>query len=659
MDITLSHRFHLSYKVCMDPIARVKPLIHRRYRVGSLVIASLMTLVASGPCHQAAAAREIYIGRGGTELVVLDRTSETLSASNHPLAYYARLYSHAPIRFVPECKDSVLTLTLENLTPPDSDPPGMWRPRGSQVFQKSPIHQGDYDKVGDTILRNKDSANWTAPADKAYLHRLDEPLLLDYFTLLDDTPSTAMATIAPRLLQIGQRLIAAHPTDLHVRVVYWDALLRNSQTDQLRAELATWKAAVAATPHRWIAFEYSQAEEELASLECSRSATNAFDIVEAFHDGRTGLKEFLTTFPAVLRAREYREPIRGLITRGPDYLPLQILAKVTRVAATLMLMDGRRDEARALLLSCYRLGQMLNARNVDIERLIGIAVRAISIGGLEVYAKDCTQTPEELASLYQTLIQFEQNPPPRSGISLSDALGVPPSPILYLEKQVREAHTDAKFHLLCAAIATRYKVLTTGRFPQKPDDFGALLPNGLPADPFTSGTLRFRPDYPQPFAVYSVGPDRIDQLAGISYDPTNGTVSAGDVVMTISREPKYPFPLKPLHSSTRDQLLAQLPNGLPVDIFANTWGLPLSVSNTTPVRVFSFGPGTNQQDTKDRYDIEQYMKGPPIGINGITVPTPTPHSSNGYKPPYIPLVLYDPTNGIISGGDLYINIPPR
>ena len=69
------------------------------------------------------------------------------------------------------------------------------------------------------------------------------------------------------------------------------------------------------------------------------------------------------------------------------------------------------------------------------------------------------------------------------------------------------------------------------------------------------------------------------------------------------------------------------PNGLPVDPFADSRGRPLGVSNTTPVYIYSYGPDTDESQARQAGDR------------------------------YIPEVLYDPTNGTISHGDLFIAIP--
>lgn len=53
----------------------------------------------------------------------------------------------------------------------------------------------------------------------------------------------------------------------------------------------------------------------------------------------------------------------------------------------------------------------------------------------------------------------------------------------------------------------------------------------LPVDPFlTSASLHLRVHPDGGFVLWSIGPDRIDQSAALLYDPTNGTVSGGDIV---------------------------------------------------------------------------------------------------------------------------------
>lgn len=54
-------------------------------------------------------------------------------------------------------------------------------------------------------------------------------------------------------------------------------------------------------------------------------------------------------------------------------------------------------------------------------------------------------------------------------------------------------------------------------------------------DPFTGEPIRIKVDS-APAKLYSVGPDGTDQGGDVEYDPSNGTISAGDVVLRINRK---------------------------------------------------------------------------------------------------------------------------
>ena len=69
-----------------------------------------------------------------------------------------------------------------------------------------------------------------------------------------------------------------------------------------------------------------------------------------------------------------------------------------------------------------------------------------------------------------------------------------------------------------------------------PESIQALVPDylpELPTDPFNaeeSPELRYVSDE----IVYSIGPDKKDQEAAIKYDPTNGTISQGDIFFAMN-----------------------------------------------------------------------------------------------------------------------------
>jgi hypothetical protein len=153
--------------------------------------------------------------------------------------------------------------------------------------------------------------------------------------------------------------------------------------------------------------------------------------------------------------------------------------------------------------------------------------------------------------------------------------------------------------------------------------------------------------------LYSFGPDRLDQRAQVEYDPTNGTISIGDISKVVRARPQYPFSSGGLHARTPSDVFARFSEGLPVDIFANSRGRGLGVSSTTPVRIYSFGPDTNQEDLTHCENAGQQAALPTVYLYSAPAIT----GCYGQPPRYIPNLPYDPTNGTVSPGDLYIDLP--
>ncbi|MCE5229116.1 hypothetical protein LLG95_05920 [bacterium] len=56
-------------------------------------------------------------------------------------------------------------------------------------------------------------------------------------------------------------------------------------------------------------------------------------------------------------------------------------------------------------------------------------------------------------------------------------------------------------------------------------------------DPFTNQPLK-TVDSGDSTLIYSLGPDGIDQHGALSYDPTNGTISSGDIVLRVTKRPQ-------------------------------------------------------------------------------------------------------------------------
>ncbi len=400
--------------------------------------------------------------------------------------------------------------------------------------------------------------------------------------------------------------------------------------------------------------------------------------------------------------------------RFPDFLEMQVHAKVSHILSKLYLFEGRFGVSLEVAASAYRLGQSLNSAGNLISRIIGIAIRNVAVGALEVCVLNTCQAPEDFRAAWSLLEHLYHTPYMESGEHLQEgehpvlfSMMKPVSDtttnyaVHYRETLTRHRVSNTKFQLTRVAIAAKYRYVTTGSFPSAGKEFAPLLPDGIPTDVFSDAPLRYRLCHDQDaFMVYSVRPNSKDEYGKLTYNPTNGTISPGDIITRVPRKRTYPFPLEGVRADTAYELLEQFPNGLPRDIFANTHKRPLSILESTeehPLTVFSFGANT---------DEDEYT---PMDSEGLThgdfVIKPVPTSSPPPSAPYsrgLQLVMrraetfpiksqpshtspetqndplsqyrysrrhpppghwylesmYDPTNGTISPGDLYLEIPP-
>lgn len=347
----------------------------------------------------------------------------------------------------------------------------------------------------------------------------------------------------------------------------------------------------------------------------------------------------------------------------PNFLACQVAVKSDRVIFTQYLMQGRRSEALTLMKEDYHFGQLLDKSNTLIGRLIGIAVKTMSNAGLSIYMLNSCETKEDLQefnkvinSLYKnnTVELFEETfkrnkgefwnvfpPVPTNENKLKHYLSNIPNILKFKRESIKEAETrenvaKTKFELLRTATAAKYKYITDGVFPKINSDFAPFLANGPSNDPFIDQPLKYF-NGEEKFVCYSVGPDKTDESAKTTYDPTNGTISGGDIVLEVPKKREYPFPRDGVKVNTAEELKAMFPNGLPADPFADTRGKNLSITNTSPVIVYSFGPDTDEMEHRDGFKV---------------------NTARDIKKHELEL-MYDPTNGVISDGDLFFELPMR
>lgn len=314
----------------------------------------------------------------------------------------------------------------------------------------------------------------------------------------------------------------------------------------------------------------------------------------------------------------------------PKFINIQNSFKVLRVETTLLLFQGKRDEALEMLADSIYLAHLIANSNTMIGRMIGVAAVAISSSGMELYALNACETAEDCEGLWKVLEELQRAiPPDYYGEKFKPERAPFTSRPNFKEAEARQLTAETRFQLVRTAAAAWRNYLKDGKFPTTPKDFAPLLPGGPPSDPFGKAPLRFREDAAKKeFLCYSIGPDLRDNGGATNYDPSNGTFSSGDIVTRVPRQRQYPFPRQGVHAATARELLAQFPNGLPLDPFADTKGRGLNVSNTQPVMIYSFGPDCNQAQ------------------------------ADAAGAAYSVQPQYDPANGTTSTGDIFIQIKP-
>jgi len=228
----------------------------------------------------------------------------------------------------------------------------------------------------------------------------------------------------------------------------------------------------------------------------------------------------------------------------PNFLEAQTLAKWYVLRGHLQRAPGQKRYEAAIrsYAAPVRMGQLMR-HGFMISHLIGIAMEGIGISGLEQMLEDSLVADPQVFQTFQQFVTFLDQEEPRlqpyemlagemggGHAFISDTLlewivagvAVPN----FLEAETRAKIATARLAMLKAACALKSQKLQ-GPYAQ------GLDPAALPEDPFVPAQkLRSRAEGGAAI-FYSLGPDQQDQQGAVAYDPTNGTLSAGDVILTV------------------------------------------------------------------------------------------------------------------------------
>jgi hypothetical protein len=558
--------------------------------------------------------------------------------------------------------------------------------------------------------------SWDAKENpcNSILHHVDDQRIIQYFRMRQEDK------VDQKTLELIRALLKDHPNDPYINLHLVEMEALQADPEIAFDLLKKWEKIHAAFPDPLLQRMRERVSQTI-SLEIARKKypdwKNPLDIFQIEEQNTVNLNEMLEFYKKFLSWEQLyfipfplSPPVMAAGYSGPpvpNFLTFQITAKVARVIATLNLFQGKREGSLELFASIYRMGQALNAHGSFIQRLIGIAIRSIASEGLKIFVLNACETEEEFKNCRVMLQRLHNTPGQEDGSRLFDGEFTPIQSNMkmmsgiaipnLLEAETRHKVSDMRFELVRMACAAKYRLLHSGDFPDKKEDFVPFLSEGLPWDSFTEkDPLRFTKLSLNEMAVYSIGPDKNDNHAMINYDPTNGTITDGDIFITIPREREFPFPREEVRAANAYELLEKFPGGLPSDPFADTRGLPLSIIESTdkyPVVIMSFGPNTDEGDSRSS-GINPYAPGmegmefpgmfpgmnPPTRETPTPTPTPPPIAtpdpgpnpslsrrlqkvygrsesippSPGYR--YLE-AMYDPTNGTVSAGDLFIEIP--
>ena len=272
----------------------------------------------------------------------------------------------------------------------------------------------------------------TLPTDASplhsYLHRVDDKRLIEYFDMRrrGEAPAECLALM--------RAICADHPNDrfLMPHLVELQALTGNE--GEARAVLTKWRQEYAAQAGPILSAIADRAWQAIQRTEWQRNYPAFPNYKNIFPDpdrpappfpaayspdikghmqilrdrARIPILRFMPN-PIVLTSQEL---MRGMSnTEYLNYLQIQVTVKSAQTMACFAMLKGYHQDALALLIGTYRLGQDLNADSeLLLPRLIGMAVRRLACRGFALLALNALTTEEELAYCIDTLDRLATNP---------------------------------------------------------------------------------------------------------------------------------------------------------------------------------------------------------------------------------------------------------
>ncbi len=554
------------------------------------------------------------------------------------------------------------------------------------------------------VMGKRSDGNWSASCKLRFSEQIDRELIYDspskifdflselpdYAPNLDgiwfDVPDREFVTLIEsvntddwdRAERISDGLLEQYPDSPLFRLTALDVAAKRRKADKVLALLEKYREEMKSSPDKFLPVVPEFYDQWLVAWGAAQEGRNVIE------SGREVFWPDIdpTTLPSTQNVQSYLSTVQYgdsatplddlLVLRNPvavtSFLHVQVHAKLAKIRADFYLMMGFPDKALAEIEGIQRFSTVLMKSSPNtIDDLIGIAISSMLSNSGELIFLNGFQSYEEVRDHWPRLdIMYREMKAaahePKTWQGREDRF-FPVStcyPFNYIEANTRNRVAETRWALLHSATAARYMMLRTGEYPKDTQNFGLLLPEGADPDPFALAgeRLRIEPRHEKGWTLYSVGPDQEDGNAAVAYDPTNGTVSAGDVMIHVPRERAYPFPNPDDVPETRAEIVSRYPNGLPDDPFSGwrkdeySGGQRCSyiISDTKPAVVWSVGP--------DRDFDEWHLGG---GLVSMKSNMPRDMGISRLSSGELLLmentpgeVVYDPTNGITSVGNLYM-----
>jgi len=250
--------------------------------------------------------------------------------------------------------------------------------------------------------------------------------------------------------------------------------------------------------------------------------------------------------------RSWRNHRSMWLDRTPNFLVVQVSSKTARVEATMASLIGDDQRARDILLGMMHWKPCGQTDIGTIPFLIHVAHATITLRGWQDYVFGFPREAAELAEIWaeqeESLNILGWEPWDKYRILLRsvdhyskiDPSVKDPFAEIDAEANIRYAVLRSRMSLARQGLRILHDRRASGNWPPVLSKTEVTTPTlwvePEPRDFFDAdGRLYYlAPAGPNdPFNLYSIGPDKVDGGALVEFDPTNGTTSAGDHILTL------------------------------------------------------------------------------------------------------------------------------